>query len=130
MGVLMLKCPTTGREFSTGIHVEEDSFKRLPETVTKARCPHCDLCTAGGPTRPGWPTRSRRANRARSIERPDGGFFHPARPEIPPFHKVSAESPGLDAGVSFSAAGRNPPPAVAAGALTQCSLSDRRTLIL
>jgi hypothetical protein len=43
MGVLMLKCPTTGREFSTGIHVEEDSFKRLPDTVTKARCPHCDL---------------------------------------------------------------------------------------
>jgi hypothetical protein len=43
MGVLMLKCPTTGREFSTGIHVEEDSFKRLPDTVTKAHCPHCGL---------------------------------------------------------------------------------------
>jgi hypothetical protein len=43
MGVLMLKCPTTGREFSTGIHLEEDSFQRLPDTVTKAPCPHCDL---------------------------------------------------------------------------------------
>jgi hypothetical protein len=41
MGVLMLKCPQTGREFSTGIHLEEDSFKRLPDTVTKAACPHC-----------------------------------------------------------------------------------------
>jgi hypothetical protein len=41
MGMLMLKCPTTGREFSTGIHVEEDSFKELPDTVTEAHCPHC-----------------------------------------------------------------------------------------
>ena len=41
MGVLMLKCPQTGRESSTGIHFEEDSFKRLPDTVTKAACPHC-----------------------------------------------------------------------------------------
>jgi hypothetical protein len=41
MGVLMLTCPTTGREFSTGIHVEEDSFQKLPDTVTKAACPHC-----------------------------------------------------------------------------------------
>jgi hypothetical protein len=41
MGVLMLKCPTTGREFSTGIHVEEDNFQKLPDTVTKAACPHC-----------------------------------------------------------------------------------------
>ena len=36
------------------------------------------------------------------------GFFHLARPEIPPFHQVSAESPGLDAGVLLSAAGRTP----------------------
>jgi hypothetical protein len=41
MGVLMLKCPQTGQEFSTGIYLEEDSFKRLPDTVTKAACPHC-----------------------------------------------------------------------------------------
>jgi hypothetical protein len=41
MGVLMLTCPTTGREFSTGFHVEEDSFKKFPDTVTKAQCPHC-----------------------------------------------------------------------------------------
>jgi hypothetical protein len=41
MGVLMLKCPQTGRESSTGLHLEEDSFKRLPDTVTKAACPHC-----------------------------------------------------------------------------------------
>jgi hypothetical protein len=41
MGVLMLKCPQTSREFSTGIHIDEESYKRLPDTVTKAACPHC-----------------------------------------------------------------------------------------
>jgi hypothetical protein len=41
MGVLMLKCPQTGREFSTGIHIDDASYKRLPDTVTKAACPHC-----------------------------------------------------------------------------------------
>jgi hypothetical protein len=41
MGELMLTCPTTKREFSTGICVDEDSFKRLPNTVTKTVCPHC-----------------------------------------------------------------------------------------
>ena len=43
MGMLILKCPTTGQEFSTGIHLEEDSFKELPETVSEAHCPHCGL---------------------------------------------------------------------------------------
>jgi DNA-directed RNA polymerase subunit RPC12/RpoP len=43
VGVLMLKCSTTGREFSTDIHVDEDSFRKLPDVVTKARCPHCGL---------------------------------------------------------------------------------------
>jgi hypothetical protein len=41
MGALMLKCPTTGREFSTGILADEETFKQLPDTVTKATCPHC-----------------------------------------------------------------------------------------
>jgi predicted RNA-binding Zn-ribbon protein involved in translation (DUF1610 family) len=43
MGLLMLTCPTTGREFSTGIHMDEDSLKKLPDTVTKAPCPHCGV---------------------------------------------------------------------------------------
>ena len=42
MGALMLKCSTTGLEFSTGIYVEEDSFQKLPDTVAKAACPHCN----------------------------------------------------------------------------------------
>jgi hypothetical protein len=41
MGVLMLKCWTTGREFSTGIYADEETFKTLPDTIAKAACPHC-----------------------------------------------------------------------------------------
>jgi predicted RNA-binding Zn-ribbon protein involved in translation (DUF1610 family) len=41
MGVLMVKCPTSGREFSTGIVIEEATFEVLPETMAKSRCPHC-----------------------------------------------------------------------------------------
>jgi hypothetical protein len=40
MGMLMLTS-ATGQEFSTGIHTDADSFKKLPDTVTKAACPHC-----------------------------------------------------------------------------------------
>ena len=43
MGTLMLRCPTTGSEFSTGILADEETFKQLPDTVTKAACPHCGL---------------------------------------------------------------------------------------
>lgn len=41
MGALMLKCPTTGLAFSTGIQIEEDSLKQLPETMARSECPHC-----------------------------------------------------------------------------------------
>jgi predicted RNA-binding Zn-ribbon protein involved in translation (DUF1610 family) len=37
----MIKCPTTGHEFSTGIQIKEDSLGRLPETMAKSLCPHC-----------------------------------------------------------------------------------------
>jgi hypothetical protein len=43
MGVMMFTCPTTGRDISTGIHIGQDSFKNLPQIVTKAACPHCRL---------------------------------------------------------------------------------------
>jgi hypothetical protein len=41
MGALMIKCPTTGHEFSTGIQIEEDTLERLPETTARSLCPHC-----------------------------------------------------------------------------------------
>jgi hypothetical protein len=41
MGVVTFRCPTTGRNLSTGIHIDEDGFQKLTNTVTKAACPHC-----------------------------------------------------------------------------------------
>ena len=41
MGALMFRCPATGLEFSTGIFADEDTFEKLPGTVTTAACPHC-----------------------------------------------------------------------------------------
>jgi hypothetical protein len=41
MGVLMLRCPTTGSGFATGVNTDEATFKRLPDTVSSAHCPHC-----------------------------------------------------------------------------------------
>jgi hypothetical protein len=37
----MLRCPRTGRDFSTGIGADEASFGRLPDTVSTAPCPRC-----------------------------------------------------------------------------------------
>jgi hypothetical protein len=41
MGVLMVKCPACGREFSTGIQIEEDSLAKLPDAPVRACCPAC-----------------------------------------------------------------------------------------
>jgi len=37
----MLRCPTTGRGFATGVNTDEATFKRMPDTIGTARCPHC-----------------------------------------------------------------------------------------
>jgi hypothetical protein len=41
MGVLMVRCPVSGREFSSGIQIEEESLERLPDSPVKSRCPAC-----------------------------------------------------------------------------------------
>jgi hypothetical protein len=43
MGVLLFKCPETGRTFSTGIQTDEDTVQKLPEVLTRSMCPHCGL---------------------------------------------------------------------------------------
>jgi hypothetical protein len=40
MGVLMLRCPTTGRGFAD-VNTDEATFRRLPDTLSTAHCPHC-----------------------------------------------------------------------------------------
>jgi hypothetical protein len=41
MGVLMLVCPITGGEFSTGIHIDIETFRNLPDTRMNSACPRC-----------------------------------------------------------------------------------------
>jgi hypothetical protein len=41
MGVLLVKCPKTGKMFSTGIQADAETVKNLPEVQTRLRCPHC-----------------------------------------------------------------------------------------
>jgi DNA-directed RNA polymerase subunit RPC12/RpoP len=43
MAMLMLKCPNTGRDFSTGIDIDQHSCEELPKAMSAARCPHCGV---------------------------------------------------------------------------------------
>jgi hypothetical protein len=43
MGVLMLRCPMTDRNFSTGINTDRDRFRLIPDAMSAARCPYCRL---------------------------------------------------------------------------------------
>ena len=38
---MMLTCPVTGKEFSTGIETDEQSLDLIPDTVAQSFCPHC-----------------------------------------------------------------------------------------
>jgi|GEM_PF-549761 len=59
MGVLLIKCPTTGREFSTGIQVDEETLARVPQEFTHTHCPHCKAQHSWPPERPGSLTQFR-----------------------------------------------------------------------
>jgi len=41
MGVVMIRCPATGRELATGIRMTHSEFQRMP--VFFARC-YCQFC--------------------------------------------------------------------------------------
>jgi hypothetical protein len=41
MGVLLVKCPVTEKEFSTGINADQASLVGLRAIVSASICPHC-----------------------------------------------------------------------------------------
>jgi endogenous inhibitor of DNA gyrase (YacG/DUF329 family) len=43
MSVLKVRCPETGREVSTGIEIDPESFARLPDKLPVSNCPVCGL---------------------------------------------------------------------------------------
>ena len=54
MGVLMIQCPSTGREVSTGIEMLD--VEQLPAVKATTVCPACGRVTSGPSTMPGSPT--------------------------------------------------------------------------
>jgi hypothetical protein len=53
MGVLLIRCPHTGRSISTGIEVDAGSFFNLPDALSHLKCPECGLDHAWW-TREAW----------------------------------------------------------------------------
>ncbi len=49
MGQLMLRCPMTDRNFSTGIDTDRATLKRVSYTRIAARCPYCGREHSWGP---------------------------------------------------------------------------------
>jgi hypothetical protein len=43
MGAIMIKCPTTGQSIATGIETDPNSFKQIPDVLSRSRCPICGL---------------------------------------------------------------------------------------
>ena len=41
MATIYTSCPNTGREISTGIEIDADSFARMPDVIARIDCPHC-----------------------------------------------------------------------------------------
>jgi len=39
--IVMVKCPTTGREISTGVEMDAATFERLPDIHSHIKCPLC-----------------------------------------------------------------------------------------
>jgi hypothetical protein len=42
MGMVMIRCPETGREVSTGMRVDHDSFRATPVFFARSFCPICN----------------------------------------------------------------------------------------
>jgi hypothetical protein len=64
MGILLIKCPHTGRPISTGIEVDQKSFLSLPDTLSYLTCTECGLVHA-------WWTREAWLEEAVAIEPPE-----------------------------------------------------------
>jgi hypothetical protein len=41
MATICTSCPNTGRDISTGIETDADSFESLPDVIARVHCPHC-----------------------------------------------------------------------------------------
>jgi hypothetical protein len=42
MSVIMIRCPETGRDISTNIECDRETFEDLPFIIAQTTCPHCE----------------------------------------------------------------------------------------
>ncbi len=42
MGMLMIRCPRTGRQISTDRYADAATFRSTPVFFSQTYCPHCD----------------------------------------------------------------------------------------
>jgi hypothetical protein len=42
MGVIMIRCPQTGRDISTGVEMDTVEFQRAPVFFSRVQCQECD----------------------------------------------------------------------------------------
>jgi hypothetical protein len=43
VSIVMVRCPSTGRELSTGIEMDAATFGKLPDIRSQIKCPVCGL---------------------------------------------------------------------------------------
>jgi len=43
MGIVMIRCPQTGREIPTGIAADRESFRAMPVFFARVNCPICRI---------------------------------------------------------------------------------------
>ena len=43
VGIVVILCPHSGQEISTGIEIDEASFRKLPDVLVRSRCPQCGM---------------------------------------------------------------------------------------
>lgn len=43
VGEVVIRCPNTGQEVSTGIETDKESFDRLSDVLSHTHCPVCGL---------------------------------------------------------------------------------------
>lgn len=43
MGIIFTTCPISGRDISTGVETDAESYARMPEFVARVLCPYCKV---------------------------------------------------------------------------------------
>lgn len=73
MGVVMIRCPNTGQDVTTGIDTDQATFDGLPDVLSHSRCPVCGLEHSWWKRKRIWPSPAARRStsdwRPRSLRR-------------------------------------------------------------